>query len=237
MKGVAWWGWVAIGGTLVFTAAAALLIHLVGAQSKARRDGQCQGHLAVAQSVLRSTRTARTASELEPAGDALNRAEAACPERTVEVAELRKQLRERSDAAAPAPAPNKLAHDPRIAKAQGVWARFDRLTGEQFRTREMLVAHRLQAEQGLEFLPEAEAKIVREYNARQFRQRLPTVIVPGEVGRAEGNDLTIIVPSEDGARCTKLASAWRKAPQADQLLGYGFKSVRCGSETWDLSTQ
>lgn len=124
--------------------------------------------------------------------------------------------------------------DRAIAKARKVWTTFDTLKGDQFRTLAMLQAHRLQADQGLEFLPDADAQRVRDFNGREFRKRVPSLLVPGEIGRTEGEANTLLVPSIDANRCTQLANTWKKSQQAELLASFGFTNMRCGAENWSL---
>lgn len=126
--------------------------------------------------------------------------------------------------------------DAALDRARSTWARFDALRGDQFRTAAMLQAHRLQADQGLDYLPPADAAAVRRFNSVEFRRRLPTVLVPGVSGHAEGDDATIFVPSGDRSQCATLAANWANAPaRVTELSGAGFASMRCeGGKSWPL---
>jgi len=115
----------------------------------------------------------------------------------------------------------------RTKAADAVWAQFDSLSGPQFRTKEMLRAHLLQANQIANGLPGDESARVVEYNREQFRKRLPGVLIVGERGTAAGPRSTIIAPSLDPDRCAKLGAAWAASPMRQELNADGYTHILC----------
>ncbi|HVW29976.1 MAG TPA: hypothetical protein VHC69_31655 [Polyangiaceae bacterium] len=123
----------------------------------------------------------------------------------------------------------------RLRAVQGVWQTFDRLRGPEFRTLAMLNAHLLQANQTVQHVPEPEASQLLAYNQKEFRKRISEVMVVGEMGRTDGANAEIFVPSLDPQRCPVLAESWKKDGTFQQLRDVGFATVRCDNgSAWPL---
>ena len=120
----------------------------------------------------------------------------------------------------------------RARRARAVWEDFDNLRGETFRTKEMLSAFLMRANQVATALPEDEAAEILAFNGAHYRYPLAALLVAGERGQAIGDDFSTLVPSLDPERCETLALTWLRGPMANDLQEVGFRGLQCGTQTW-----
>lgn len=142
------------------------------------------------------------------------------------------ELKELSELATQVRAAQANPQEARARKARAVWEEFDNLSGETFRTKEMLAAFLMRANQVATALPEDEASEILAFNGAHYRYRLATLLVAGERGQAIGDDFSTLVPSLDAERCEKLALAWLRGPMANDLQEVGFRGLQCGTRIW-----
>lgn len=115
----------------------------------------------------------------------------------------------------------------RLAAVDRAWAAFDGLRGPQFRTKEMLLAHLLQANQVADGLPAVEHEALIEHNEEQYRKRLPALLVVGEQGLALGAGFRRLSPAVDPDRCAELGKAWFAGSMRATLAQAGFLEMVC----------
>lgn len=118
--------------------------------------------------------------------------------------------------------------------ATAAWAEFDGLP-DSVRSKEMLGAFLLKANQVVAGVPEGEALRVREFNQAQFRKRFAAFLIVGEPCIAYGEQFEKLEPSTDPARCVELVRTWKTNGWANELRELGYRELVCLDDSHPLS--
>lgn len=122
----------------------------------------------------------------------------------------------------------------RIAACDAVWAEYDALP-ENLKDWTAIYVYSARTNGRLRGLPQAEQRELVSYNGLQFRRRLGTAMVAGEVGKAHGDELRSYTPSTASVdRCRQLALTWLASEVAGQLRDHGVEKLTCGAQSWAL---
>lgn len=123
--------------------------------------------------------------------------------------------------------PRTLSQDERVQLA---WLTYDKL-GDL--TTEMLVATKQQADEHA-----AGSAALLERNRVEMRRRVPAALATGmgekrSTPYVTGVDFTILVPSDDQAKCALWAPMWKR-DSGLAMASMGFAGLRCRDKYWEL---
>lgn len=161
-------------------------------------------------------------------------------QRELQARAANKAMAERVDGLAPyprTPSPMPLRGAAAATRAAAdVWARFDLLSGDELRTKDMLVAYLLRANELNVGLTEDETTELDRANGVAFRRRFPPILMRDPYAEARGADALAIAPSRDPARCDALARSWIGNKTGQMLIQMGYVEVYCPTSSGSSAT-